>query len=124
MNEGIRDAILKNMQKWESGSKEAFQTWRMEVTAANTHEEATAAKRNLLIRLLQWIPIRQDTCSFCLEHKRAFGPPVCERCPFGEVKGICGQSTSTWGKLNKQFQRLERTVMKTYSLRKPRKERR
>lgn len=95
----IAKIIGVRLENYGAIISDAFQHEVAHINNAETIDDVMSAKRNLMVQIAKNIPIRDDTCYFCV-HYRGRGSLGCDICSYSETHdGRCGDRDSVWRKI-------------------------
>ncbi len=73
-------------------------------------EEIMEVKKDLLLNLVNDLPIYGDVCYFCILLDTDGDDADCEKCQYGKIHGICDHDRSDWRKIIDGSQRFENII--------------
>lgn len=83
-----------------------------------TIDGVMSVKRDLIVNMLNNVPITGPYCYFCVWHNAQHRPEKvwCGSCSYGKAHGRCmyGSDDNTWGQINQAISKAQSIVIKSY----------
>jgi len=79
-----------------------------------TKKMITKKKKNLLLQIVENIPIGYATCYYCLLLDGDEGDGSCYMCDYGQSHGICGQPNSSYSQIISIKRKLKTVIAEKY----------
>ena len=89
VDKSTRETLIENFEAWHKRLEERYKLFTEILKDAEEVEDLMSAKKDLLLWIVEDLPIVSDTCYFCL----AFD---CENCPYAKTHGECFLVLSDW----------------------------
>jgi len=114
IDETIREKLLDYFKGMKKLHISYLETWEKCIRISETVEELMRQKREILINLLNELPIGHTQCYFCLlrEYKAAFAS--CYYCPYAKYHGVCIHRGSDYARISELLKRLKYEISTFY----------
>ena len=106
----IRDELMSNMRLREFEYRESFARFYRKAKQAETVEEIMEYKQELLMELVQNLPLTVDTCYFCLLHNFEDDVHACNKCEYKKFHGKCTEDESDFSSIMNKVHELAQEI--------------
>ena len=108
VDEKVRSWLVEGFERWRDEIVWIIDTRIGDMKDANTVEELTRVKRDLLIELVKRLPLGYFECYFCLAGKK------CYECKYAKYHSKCSDENSTYDRIRKARNKLIVELEKYY----------
>jgi hypothetical protein len=115
INEDVTNILLRNIDEKIYSGKCIIEQSSKYIHGATTVEEIMQYKKELILAILETLPLGIDNCYFCLNQmkKNEHGILNCDKCEYGKIHGICSEGNSDYKRLVDARDAM-RTAINTY----------
>ena len=89
--------VLKGIAAYHGSLGHAFHRAMSRIDKAKSIDEVMCAKRDLMVAIVNSIPVTDKTCYFCIYNGQ--GARSCFACSYGKMHGLCASLNSPWRKI-------------------------
>ena len=94
----VVDRLVENLKRNRDNIFDIYTSYIEDIEDAGSVEEIMKVKQDLLVELVDKLPLFNAVCYFCLLQSR-LGLMNCEKCMYGKIHGICMNKNSDYGKI-------------------------
>ena len=108
-DEDTKDTLIYEFEQWSNSIKHIIDKIISAMRKAETVEELMALKRELLLRLLDMLPLHANYCYFCVKNFTR-----CEKCEYAKFHGICTKEPSDYATIKRKLDELKTLIKYRY----------
>lgn len=109
----IVNEIIENLRSKVSDFNHRIEYYLKRLEKAETVEEVMEIKQQILALWVFYIPLRGDTCYFCIKCRDVLDVN-CDSCEYAKHHGNCAEKDSSWRKINSLRWKLHDLINEEY----------
>jgi len=112
-DEEIKKEMAENIRINLRRLQEKTECLLSEIASAETVEEVMRKKRLILLLWLDYMPMDESSCYFCLLNERT-DVELCRGCEYAEVHGFCSDKDSDYAQIWRAKKNLRQLIQEKY----------
>jgi len=108
-DERAKEILLRELEEWFKLLKHTIKRMLEAMRETDTVETLMSLKRELLLRLIDLLPIDANHCYFCIVHH-----PHCKECEYAKVHGECSKEESDYYRIYSLLSMLKQEIYYNY----------
>jgi len=118
-DEEIKKEIVENIRIDLCGLQEKIEYLLSEIVSAETVEEVMRKKQLILLLWLDYMPMDEASCYFCLLDERTVVEldeveMVCQGCKYAKMHGYCIDEDSDYAQISRAREHLRKLIQEKY----------
>ena len=110
----IVENIKEGLRNWFYAIEDIKDKYEEGFEKAETINELMQLKKELLINILEELPLNPTTCYFCIKNHYNYQSTICKTCEYGKEYGICAKANSSYDRIIHVHQHLIETIDTKY----------